>query len=79
MKLKTPMRLLRDRVGISPEEVAVALGVRCASVYNWESGRSEPNLTPGRMLKLVQLYQCSLEELATATEQTQSQQEGAAA
>ncbi|MFD3782121.1 helix-turn-helix domain-containing protein [Streptomyces sp. NPDC058612] len=35
-------RRLRELWGLTPQQVAVAFGVRAATVRSWESGRSEP-------------------------------------
>lgn len=49
---------------------AVTLGVSCATIFNWESGRSEPHLNPEQYLALCRLYECSLKELADASAET---------
>lgn len=35
---------LREKAGLSVEEIAKALGISPRAVYHWESGRSEPKL-----------------------------------
>ncbi len=44
MKTKTmrTIRDLREERGLSPVELAADLGVSLATIYNWETGKSEP-------------------------------------
>ena len=64
------MKQLRTRLQprLTAQEVATQLGVSVSSVFNWDNGRTEPTLKVRQMLKLCQLYQCSLETLAQACE-----------
>jgi transcriptional regulator with XRE-family HTH domain len=36
------LRDLREERGLSPVELAADLGVALATIYNWETGKSEP-------------------------------------
>lgn len=54
---------LRKRAGISQVRVGKELGVRQATVSGWETGYSVPHLTPSQTLRLMQLFNCSLEDL----------------
>jgi len=38
------LRKLREKAGLTPQEVADALGVDLSAVYHWESGRSAPTI-----------------------------------
>jgi len=38
------LRVLRERAGLSVDQVASELGVTRRAVYHWESGASEPKL-----------------------------------
>ena len=38
------LRSLREKAGLTVEEVAEALGVSCKTVYSWEQGRTEPKI-----------------------------------
>lgn len=42
------LRMLRERAGLTVEEVAEKAGITAARLYSWESGRAEPplNLLP---------------------------------
>jgi transcriptional regulator with XRE-family HTH domain len=44
MRVKTmrTIRDLREERGLSPVELAADLGVSLATIYNWETGKSEP-------------------------------------
>jgi transcriptional regulator with XRE-family HTH domain len=62
------LKELRVRSRLTAEQVAVSLGKSVATIRFWESGKHTPRLTPPETLKLCQLYECSLEELAEASE-----------
>lgn len=38
------LRALREKAGLSVEEVAEAVGVKPITVYGWEQGRSAPHI-----------------------------------
>lgn len=44
MEVAEALRLARNEVGISQEEMAYKLGVARRTVQNWESGKSEPTI-----------------------------------
>ena len=44
MEVAEALRLARNEVGLSQEEIAFRLGVARRTVQNWESGRSEPTI-----------------------------------
>ncbi len=54
---------LREKVGLTQEAVALALGVTDHTIRNWEKGRAEPRLTIRQVKKLCQLLNCTLDEL----------------
>jgi DNA-binding transcriptional regulator YiaG len=54
---------LRRKARLSRMQVAVALGVAEGTVAKWEQGKQEPHLPPWKMKVLIDLYQCSIEEL----------------
>lgn len=60
------MKDLRLRAGKKPEEIAVELGVAVSTVHNWDQLRTVPRMTAKGFQKLMQVYQCSFEELAEA-------------
>ena len=55
------LKELRQKQGLSEEQVAVALEVSSGTVRNWEAGRSIPTMTPEKMQKALGLYRCTLE------------------
>lgn len=61
----TPKQL-RERASLTQRQVADALSLRSSTVSEWERGLSYPNLTFYETLKLLNLYNCSLEELSIA-------------
>lgn len=52
--------------GISPKELAAKIGVNTSSVNDWRSNRS--NIFLSNALKIVDLFECSLEFLMGRTE-----------
>lgn len=56
------MTLLEDR-GLSPENVAEALGVTPRAVYYWLSGQRIPKLTIAQSQALCSLLGCSIHDL----------------
>lgn len=61
------MRYLRERAKLRAVDVASLIGVGESSVRNWEKGRTDPRLTINQVLKLCEIYQCSLSELDQAS------------
>ena len=55
------LKRLRKTTGLSQAKVAAALGIKPASVAQWELGRSRPD--PDRFPLLARLYKTSVEEL----------------
>ena len=68
------MRILRTRLHppLKAQDVAVRLGVNVSTINNWESGRHRLRLTPTQVKQVLELYQCSLEELIEASEAVQN-------
>ena len=54
---------LREKVGLTQEAVALALGVTDHTIRNWEKGRAEPRLTIRQVKKLCQILKCNLDDL----------------
>jgi len=48
------LRELRERAGLSVQEVAAALGVSYRAVYHWEAGKADPKLD--YLPKLAKLF-----------------------
>jgi len=65
----TPM-CLRKRVNLTQRQVAKALDVRESTVSEWERGLSKPHLIPSKTKKLLELYQCTIDELIEAFEES---------
>jgi transcriptional regulator with XRE-family HTH domain len=47
------IRELREARGLSPVEMAADLGVSLATIYNWETGKSEPRASMLRTIAEV--------------------------
>lgn len=55
------IRDLREERGLSPVEMAADLGVSLATIYNWETGKSEPRAS---MLRdIAELLGVRMEEI----------------
>lgn len=59
----TTLRELREKHGMSQEEVAHRVGLTRVAYSRYESGQSEPKLT--NFLAIAKFYQIPLKELAT--------------
>lgn len=59
-------RAMRKRANKTVLDVQKALEVSDAAVYYWENGTTKP--TADNMLKLAELYQCSVDDLLRADE-----------
>ncbi|AUB43631.1 Excinuclease UvrABC, nuclease subunit (plasmid) [Nostoc flagelliforme CCNUN1] len=57
---------LRLRVGKRAEEIAVELGVAVSTVRNWDQLKTAPRMTPVGLQKLMQVYNCTFDELVQA-------------
>lgn len=67
-KSKQKVKDLRLRAGLTQRAVSVALDVRENTVGDWERGNAEPRLPLSKVRKLIELYQCTLDELIDAFE-----------
>lgn len=52
---------------MTQEQAARALGIRPATLSSWETGRV-PRMAPSLMKKMMQVYECSLDDLIEAFE-----------
>lgn len=64
------MKGLRERVGLKTMEVAIRLNKSEATVRFWESGRSIPTFDPREIPCVLEVYQCTLDELIAAVDET---------
>lgn len=64
------LRELREKSGLTQQDVANLLGISRVSVSGWEVGRHKPNLEPEVMAKLLKAYNCDLEALVKAVEKS---------
>ena len=51
----------REKTGLTQKEVAERLGIDQSSVSLWETGKTAPRVAV--LVKLAELYHCSLDEL----------------
>ncbi|MCC3506245.1 MAG: helix-turn-helix transcriptional regulator [Microcoleus sp. PH2017_20_SFW_D_A] len=52
---------------MTQEQAARALGIRPATLSSWETGRT-PRMAPSLIKKMMQIYDCSLDDLIEAFE-----------
>ncbi|HEY9763033.1 MAG TPA: helix-turn-helix transcriptional regulator [Trichocoleus sp.] len=60
------LKALRERAGLRTVDVASALKCAESSVRNWETGRTTPKMEVWQVFKLLEVYQCTREELVQA-------------
>ncbi|MEP0872864.1 helix-turn-helix domain-containing protein [Trichocoleus desertorum AS-A10] len=65
------LKELREKAGLTAERVAVELSKSVSTIRFWEAGTYIPSLNPSETLRLTRLYQCTVEELSKAFEETQ--------
>ena len=53
----------RKKAGLSQADVAMKLGIKSASVCQWETGKTSPRST--LLPKIAALYGCTVDELLT--------------
>jgi putative transcriptional regulator len=66
------MRELREKAELSTVEVAFKLKVAESTVRNWDSGRTLPTFAINQVPEVLKLYNCTLEEIATAANESRS-------
>ena len=59
---------LRNRAGLTRRQVAVELEVTEKTIYVWETSSNPPRLTVAQVQRLMEILNCSIEELVEATE-----------
>jgi putative transcriptional regulator len=64
------MKALREKQKLRTVDVASKIGVAESTVRNWEKGRTIPTLDIYQIANLLNLYQCSFEELQQAVIRT---------
>lgn len=57
---------LRNQAGLRVIDVALELDISESTVRNWEKGRNTPRFTINQIDKLLNIYNCSFEELLNA-------------
>jgi transcriptional regulator with XRE-family HTH domain len=63
----TPMEL-RKRVGLTQRQIAQRLDIRQGTVSDWERGVATPHLPPSKLKLMLEVYECSIDELIEAFE-----------
>ena len=64
------MRDLREKQGLRTVDVASKIDVAESTVRNWEKGRTIPKLRADQFAALIDLYECSFEELYLAIQES---------
>jgi transcriptional regulator with XRE-family HTH domain len=65
--LLTPA-LLRKRAGLTQRRVAETLNKKVTTISDWERGTVQPRLSFTEVKRLMELYDCTLDELIEAFE-----------
>ncbi len=61
---------LREMAGLTKIQLAAQLGLSVKTINNWEQRRSQPKLTPAQLKQMMCVYQCTLDQLIAAFENT---------
>ena len=58
---------LRSRAGLTRRQVSIELGVTEKTIYVWETGDNAPKMTITQVRRLLEILNCTIEELEAAT------------
>lgn len=58
---------LRNRAGLTRRQVSMELGVTEKTIYVWETSDNAPRMTVSQVRRLLEILNCSIEELEAAT------------
>ncbi|MCC3459770.1 MAG: XRE family transcriptional regulator [Oscillatoriales cyanobacterium] len=58
---------LRKKLGLTQKQVAELLGIREATLSNWETGKV-PHIPPSKIKRMMEVYQCDIDILIDAFE-----------
>ena len=50
---ESPLKALRELLGMTQQDFAHLMGVGIATVWRWENGKGKPSFTPGQWRKLL--------------------------
>lgn len=73
--INKPLAQLRIRAGLRAVDVGYHLSINESTVRNWEKGRTIPTVTFTQIDKLMELYNCSYEELRDAVKESMAIEE----
>lgn len=59
-------KMLRKQAGLTLKQVSEQLKVHITTVHRWETGESPPMIPLEKVAVLVRIYNCSIDELASA-------------
>lgn len=57
---------LRELAGLTKIQLAAQLGLSIRTINNWEQNRSQPKLAPSQLKQMMEVYQCTLDQLIAA-------------
>ncbi len=60
---------LRKRANLTQRQISVVMDISVGTVSQWETGGQRPRLYPEQTQQLLQLLNCTLEELVEAFRQ----------
>jgi DNA-binding transcriptional regulator YiaG len=62
----TTPTILREMAGLTKIQLAAELGLSIRTINNWEQRRSQPKLVPSQLKQMMDVYQCTLDQLIAA-------------
>jgi putative transcriptional regulator len=64
LEKESPLKMRRDKLGLTQREVAIAINVSVQTISNWETGRfKEMRLTLPQVKALCRILQWTVEDL----------------
>ncbi len=69
-KSNKTMKDLREKAGLTQRDVSIMLDIRQSTVSDWERGATNPRLTLPKIKQLINMYNCTFDELVDALETT---------
>ena len=71
---KTTMKQLRERAGLSQNELGKRMNLTTSAISKWDQGIAFPKLYPAATLQLCDVLSCTMDELVEAQRNWEEEQ-----